>query len=165
MQEKDRYKNGRRPIRKGNDMGKSQTENRIARAKVHTKVERYGKGSGSRPHGFPTDAIAGVSPIHNGAEVPYEKGRESECCRIRTKDRYKNGMKIHTKWERYEKKSGSRPHGIPAGAQAAASSIQNGAEVPYEKGIEMGKRCEAKQDRYKNDRKIDTKVARKGMRP
>ena len=105
MQEKDRYKNGRRPIRKGNDMGKSQTENRIARAKVHTKVERYGKGSGSRPHGFPTDAIAGVSPIHNGAEVPYEKG------------------------------------------------------------IEMGKRCEAKQDRYKNDRKIDTKVARKGMRP
>jgi len=74
-------------------------------------------------------------------------------------------MKIHTKWERYEKKSCGRPHGIPAGAQAAARSRQNGAEVPYEKGIEMGKRCEAKQDRYKNGRKIDTKVARKGMRP
>ena len=58
MQEKDRYKNGRRPIRKGNDMGKSQTENRIARAKVHTKVERYGKGSGSRPHSIPSGTTA-----------------------------------------------------------------------------------------------------------
>lgn len=106
-----------------------------------------------------------VSSIQNGAEVPYTNGREPDYCRIRIEDRYKNGTKIDTKWERYEKKSGSRAHGIPAGAQAAASSIQNGAEVPYEKGMEMGKRCEAKQDRYRNGRKIDTKVARKGMRP
>lgn len=84
MQEKDRYKNGRRPIRKGNDMGKSQTENRIARAKVHTKVERYGKGSGSGPHGIPPGTAAGEDP-------------------------YKIGPKCHTKREGNQNAAGYAP--------------------------------------------------------
>lgn len=128
-------------------------------AKTHTKWERYGKKPDREPHckgkgpyksgtirkgirqrtaRHPARHRCRGRSIQNRAEAPYEKGRESECCRIRTKDRYKNGMKIHTKWERYEKKSCGRPHGIPAGAQAAARSRQNGAEVPYEKGMEMG---------------------------
>ena len=64
--EKDPCKNGRRSIQNRNETGKNKEAGRIARAKVHTKVERYGKGSGSGPHGIPPGTAAGEDPYKIG---------------------------------------------------------------------------------------------------